>query len=89
MKLVYGLVGLAAALFVVGGVGTIAAFIVRADGARLWFMWTFLAGLVPTLVFLAVSLGIGAYHLYLTRVAGRTPSGGLASDATDGEDDAD
>ena len=88
MKIVYGLVGVAAALFVVGGVGTIAAFIAHAPGARVWFMWIFLAGLAPTLVFLAVALGIGLYHLYLTRIAGRTPSGWLASDGKSGDGDA-
>jgi hypothetical protein len=32
------------------------------------------------MVFLAVSLGIGVYHLYLTRVAGREPTGWIASE---------
>jgi hypothetical protein len=80
MKWIFGLVGLAALLFIVGGVGTIASFISHADGARVVFMYVFLAGLVPTMIFLVVSLGIGAYHLYLNRVAGRTPSGWFASD---------
>lgn len=80
MKLVYSLVGLAALLFIVGGVGTIGAFIAQADRARIVFMWTFLAGLVPTMIMLVVSLGVGAYHLYLTRVAHRTPSGWFRSE---------
>lgn len=80
MKLVYGLVGVAAALFIVGGVGTIGAFIGHADRARVVFMWIFLAGIAPTMVFLVVALGIGIYHMYLTRVAGREVTGWLSSD---------
>jgi hypothetical protein len=80
MKLVLGLVALAAALFVVGGVGTIAAFVTHADSVRVAFMWIFLLGLVPTMIFLAISLGIGVYHLYLNRIAGKTPSGWFSSD---------
>ena len=80
MKLILWLVGLAAALFLVGGVGTIASFMTRSDGARVVFMWIFLAGLVPTMIFLVLSLGIGIYHLYLNRVAGREPSGWLTSE---------
>ena len=80
MKLIFTLVGVAAALFLVGGIGTIAAFVAHADGPRVWFMYTFLAGLVPTMIFLAISLGIGIYHLYLYRVAGRTPAGWLVSE---------
>jgi hypothetical protein len=80
VKWVFGLVGVAALLFLVGGVGTIASFITHADGARQVFMYVFLAGLVPTMVLLVFSLGIAIYHLYLNRVAGRTPSGWFASD---------
>lgn len=80
MKLVFGLVGLAAALFVIGGVGTIGSFIAQADGARVVFMWIFLAGLVPTMFFLVFSLGIGIYHFWLNRVAGRTPAGWFISE---------
>ena len=80
MKLVFWLVGVAAALFLVGGVGTIAAFIARADTVRIVFMWIFLAGIVPTMLFLLFSLGIAIYHLYLNRIAGRTPSGWFVSE---------
>jgi hypothetical protein len=80
MKVVYWLVGVAAALFLVGGVGTIASFIARADGPRVVFMVVFLLGIVPTMMFLVFSLGIGIYHLYLYRVAGRTPSGWFVSE---------
>ena len=85
MKFVFWLVGLAAALFLIGGVGTIAAFIARADGARLVFMYVFLAGLVPTMFFLVFSLGIGIYHFYLNRLAGRTPSGWFVSEKKEKE----
>jgi len=85
MKLIYSLVASAALLFLVGGIGTIAAFIAHADGARVVFMYVFLAGIVPTMAMLGLSLGIGAYHLYLRRVAGRTPSGWLSSDPTEDE----
>ena len=80
MKVVFWLVGIAAALFLVGGVGTIASFIARADGARVAFMWIFLAGIVPTMAFLLFSLGIAIYHLYLNRIAGRTPAGWFVSE---------
>jgi len=80
VKWIFALVGLAAALFLIGGVGTIASFLSHADGARVAFMYVFLAVLVPTMVFLAISLGIGIYHLYLNRLAGRTPSGWLSSE---------
>lgn len=79
MKFVFTLVGIAAALFVVGGVGTIASFIAHADGARVAFMWIFLAGLVPTMALLVLSLGIGIYHFYLNRVAKREITGWLTS----------
>lgn len=83
MKLVYGLVGVAALLFVVGGVGVIVSFVAGlGSGTRLAFMYTFLAGLVPSMAFLLLSLGIGLYHLYLYRVARRTPTGWLASEHT-------
>jgi hypothetical protein len=80
VKLIFWLVGLAAALFVVGGVGTIASFIARADGPRLVFMVLFLAGIVPTMIFLVFSLGIAIYHFYLNRLAGRTPAGWFISE---------
>ena len=80
MKLVLWLVGIAAALFLVGGVGTIAAFIARADAVRVVFMWVFLAGIVPTMMFLLFSLGIAIYHLYLNRIAGRTTAGWFVSE---------
>jgi hypothetical protein len=80
VKLIFWLVGLAAALFLIGGVGTIASFLAHAEGARLVFMYVFLAGLVPTMIFLVFSLGIGVYHFYLNRVAGRTPSGWFVSE---------
>ncbi len=85
MKLVFSLVAFAALLFIVGGVGTIAAFITHSDVTRVWFMWIFLAGLLPTMVVLAISLGIGLYHLILYRLAGRTPSGWLASERKEPE----
>lgn len=81
MKLVFGLVALAAALFVVGGVGTIAGFVTHAGAVREAFMWIFLCGLLPTMIFLAISLGIGIYHMYLNRIAGKTPSGWFSSES--------
>jgi hypothetical protein len=80
VKLVFWLVGLAAALFIVGGIGTIAAFIARADATRVVFMYIFLAGLAPTMAFLLFSLGIAIYHFYLNRFAGRTPAGWFVSE---------
>jgi hypothetical protein len=81
MKLIFGLVGVAALLFLAGGIGTIAAFMTHASGGtRTVFMYVFLAGLIPTMAFLAISMGIGIYHLYLRRVAKRTPTGWLASE---------
>ena len=63
MRVIVWLVTLAATLFIVGGVGTIAGFLANAPDVRLWFMWIFLAGIVPTMVFLAVSFVVGAFHL--------------------------
>lgn len=84
MKLVFWLVGIAAALFIVGGVGTIATMIGgSAPSVRLIFMYVFLAGLVPTMILLVLALAVGAYHLYLTRVAGREPTGWIASEKID------
>ena len=83
MKPLYWLVGVAAGLFLIGGVGTITAFITHAHSARPVFMWIFLAGLVPTMTLLCVFLGIGLYHLYLYRIAKRTPAGWLASEPQD------
>ncbi len=84
MKLVFWLVGVAAALFIIGGVGTIATLIGgSAAGVRLVFMYVFLAGLVPTMLLLVLALAVGAYHLYLYRVAGRTPAGWIASEKKD------
>ena len=81
MRLLYSLVGTAALLFIVGGVGTITAFVTHASGGtREVFMVVFLAGLLPTGGLLVLALGIGIYHLYLTRVAQRTPTGWLASE---------
>jgi hypothetical protein len=81
VRLLYSLVGTAALLFLVGGVGTIAAFVAQlAPSTRQLFMVVFLAGLAPTLGLLLLALGIGVYHLYLTRVARRTPTGWLSSD---------
>jgi hypothetical protein len=80
MRLVYGLVGTAALLFLVGGIGTIAAFVGHFDtGTRQVFMYIFLAGLVPTMALLVLAVGIGIYHLILYRVGGRTPTGWLSS----------
>jgi hypothetical protein len=84
VKLVFWLVGVAAALFIVGGVGTIATMIGgSAPNVRLVFMYVFLAGLVPTMLLLVLALAVGAYHLYLYRVAGRTPAGWIASEKKD------
>jgi hypothetical protein len=84
VKLIYGLVGAAALLFVVGGVGVIASFVAGfGAGTRLTFMYIFLAGLIPGMAFLLISLGIGLYHLYLYRVAHRTPTGWLASERSE------
>ena len=52
----------------------------HADGVRPYFMWTFLAGLIPTFIFLVFSLCIAVYHFYLTRLAGREITGWFTSD---------
>ncbi len=71
MKWVYGLVGVAALLFIVGGVGTIAAFVAHADpGLRTVFMWICLAGLVPTMALLVLAMGVGFYDVYKYRIRG-------------------
>lgn len=80
MKLIAWLVALASALFLIGGIGTISAFVAHADGIRPYFMWTFLAGLIPTMIFLVFSLGIAVYHFYLTRIEGREITGWFTSD---------
>lgn len=67
MKLISMLLAVSAALFIVGGIGTIVTFIARAAEPRLWFMWTFLAGLVPSMILVTISFVVGAYHLYLSR----------------------
>ncbi len=71
MKLVYGLVAVAAVLFVVGGVGTIAAFVTHASpGVRVVFQWICLAGLVPTMTLCVLALGVGLYDVYKYRIRG-------------------
>lgn len=80
MKLVYSLVGVAALLFIVGGVGTIAAFVGHWEpGTRTAFMYVFLAGLVPTVALLMLALLIGIWHMYVTRVQKRYPVGWVAT----------
>jgi len=75
MKWVYGLVGVAALLFVVGGVGTIAAFVAGAGGGvRTTFMWICLAGLVPTMALLGLAVCVGLYDIYRYRIRGRAPA---------------
>ena len=87
MKLVFWLVGIAAALFIIGGVGTIATMINGSSpDVRLVFMYIFLAGLIPTMLLLVLALAVGAYHLYLYRVAGRTPAGWIASEKREGDE---
>ena len=85
VKLVFTLVGVAAALFVIGGVGTIASFITHAEKARVAFMWIFLGGLIPTMALLLIALAIGAYHMILVRLFKRTPQGWFVSEKTDEE----
>jgi hypothetical protein len=87
VKLVFWLVGIAAALFIIGGVGTIATMIGGSSPAvRVVFMYVFLAGLIPTMLLLVLALAVGAYHLYLNRVAGREPTGWIASEKKSGDD---
>jgi len=76
VKLVYALVGVAALLFVVGGVGTIAAFLTHASpGIRTVFMWICLGGLVPTMALCVLGIGVGLYDVYKYRIRGdRRPS---------------
>ncbi len=65
MKLVYGLAGVAALLFIIGGVGTIAAFVARADpGVRAVFQWICLAGLIPMMTLCVLAMGVGLYDVY-------------------------
>lgn len=71
MKWVYGLVAVAALLFIVGGVGTIAAFLAHAGpGVRTVFMWICLAGLVPTMGLCVLAIGVGFYDVYKYRIRG-------------------
>lgn len=71
MKYVYGLVGVAALLFVVGGVGVIAAFVSGwSPEVRTVFMWICLAGLVPTMGLLMLAMGVGVYDVYRYRIRG-------------------
>ena len=71
MKLVYGLVAVAALLFVVGGVGTIACFVAHASpGVRLVFQWICLAGLIPTMTLCMLAMGVGLYDVYKYRIRG-------------------
>jgi hypothetical protein len=71
VKYVYALVGVAAVLFLVGGVGTIAAFVAHADpGVRTVFMWICLAGLVPTMALCTLGICVGLYDVYRYRIRG-------------------
>lgn len=71
MKVVYGLVAVATALLVIGGVGTIAAFVAHASpGVRAVFMWICLAGLIPTMILLVLGLCVGLYDVYRYRIRG-------------------
>ena len=76
MKLVYALVGLAALLFVVGGVGTITAFLAHfSPGTRTVFMWICLAGVIPTMALCGLGICVGLYDVYRYRIRGdRRPS---------------
>jgi len=71
VKLVYALVGLAALLFVVGGVGTIAAFLAHwSPAVRTVFMWICLMGLFPTMALCCLGIGVGVYDVYRYRIRG-------------------
>ncbi len=71
MKLVYGLVGVAALLFIIGGVGTIAAFVGHASPeVREVFQWICLAGLLPTMTLCVLAMGVGLWDVYKYRIRG-------------------
>lgn len=74
MKVVLWLTGIAMALVLLAGVGTIACFIAGAHDVRIWFMRLLVVALAVSGAALVAALLVGLYHLYLRAFTNKKPT---------------